>query len=259
MQNPNEDTEWNDILRSRGIIGPKQTEVEIHHDQLVEMVEQSAAEHIERRLDAMSTNELDELEDQIDYRILQQYREKRMAEMTEMLRRSSFGSVKEVTGSTYVQEVNNAPTNVVVIVLIYRRECTKSQHFLPIYRKMAQELPEIKFCAGLASVCIRNYPDAFTPTILYYRSGSLLRRDVGSSFQSIADFKTHLMRIRLLGPNGLVKPENIKKWKVDDEGNDGSEAEDEDQSDALFDETSMKEDNMLKAVAKVLGKRNPYL
>lgn len=27
MQNPNEDTEWNDILRSKGILPPKEKEV----------------------------------------------------------------------------------------------------------------------------------------------------------------------------------------------------------------------------------------
>lgn len=37
MQNPNEDTEWNDILRSKGIIPPK--EKEITEDQIVSMLE----------------------------------------------------------------------------------------------------------------------------------------------------------------------------------------------------------------------------
>ena len=28
MQNPNEDTEWNDVLRSKGILPPKEKEVD---------------------------------------------------------------------------------------------------------------------------------------------------------------------------------------------------------------------------------------
>ncbi len=36
MQNPDEDTEWNAVLRSKGILPPKQKEVEINEDSVVE-------------------------------------------------------------------------------------------------------------------------------------------------------------------------------------------------------------------------------
>lgn len=39
MQNPNEDTEWNDILRAKGIIPQK--EKEISEDQIVSMLEET--------------------------------------------------------------------------------------------------------------------------------------------------------------------------------------------------------------------------
>jgi len=37
MQNPNEDTEWNDILRSKGILPPKE-EATLDEDALVQVV-----------------------------------------------------------------------------------------------------------------------------------------------------------------------------------------------------------------------------
>ena len=38
MQNPNEDTEWNDVLRSKGILAPKQSqEATIDEDTLVKV------------------------------------------------------------------------------------------------------------------------------------------------------------------------------------------------------------------------------
>ncbi len=37
MQDPNADTEWNDVLRAKGILAPK--EVEITEDALVQMAE----------------------------------------------------------------------------------------------------------------------------------------------------------------------------------------------------------------------------
>lgn len=42
MQDPNEDTEWNDILRSKGIIPQK--EKEVTEDQIVSMLEKTIQE-----------------------------------------------------------------------------------------------------------------------------------------------------------------------------------------------------------------------
>lgn len=49
FQDPNEDTEWNDILRSKGILPPK--EPEITEESLVNMVEQA----IEKKLSSKNT------------------------------------------------------------------------------------------------------------------------------------------------------------------------------------------------------------
>lgn len=43
-QDPNEDTEWNDILRSKGILPPKPKEKEITEDDIVNLVEQTIKE-----------------------------------------------------------------------------------------------------------------------------------------------------------------------------------------------------------------------
>lgn len=37
MQNPNEDTEWNDVLRAKGILPPKPKEAEIDESSVVEV------------------------------------------------------------------------------------------------------------------------------------------------------------------------------------------------------------------------------
>lgn len=39
FQNPNEDTEWNDVLRAKGILPPK--EKEISEDEIVNMIEET--------------------------------------------------------------------------------------------------------------------------------------------------------------------------------------------------------------------------
>ena len=75
MQNPNEDTEWNDILRSKGILPPKQQEKEISEDDIVKLVEDTVkAKSQDKPLEDMTLDELEELEDEEDERILLEYR-----------------------------------------------------------------------------------------------------------------------------------------------------------------------------------------
>lgn len=79
MQDPNEDTEWNDILRSKGILPPKPKE--LTEDQIIDMMDESVKKQIEAKskgydkpIEDMNMNELDQLEDLEDERVLQEYR-----------------------------------------------------------------------------------------------------------------------------------------------------------------------------------------
>ena len=53
MQNPNEDTEWNDVLRAKGIIPEKPREAEVTEDQLLAMVEQTIKEKSGSKLESL--------------------------------------------------------------------------------------------------------------------------------------------------------------------------------------------------------------
>ena len=51
MQDPNEDTEWNDVLRAKGILPPKQTKKDITEEDIVSMLEQTIQQKTGGRLD----------------------------------------------------------------------------------------------------------------------------------------------------------------------------------------------------------------
>ena len=51
MQDPNEDTEWNDILRAKGIIPERPKEKEITEDDIVSMLEQTVKDKSSGNLD----------------------------------------------------------------------------------------------------------------------------------------------------------------------------------------------------------------
>jgi hypothetical protein len=76
MQNPNEDTEWNDALRRHGILPEKQKEAEVTEDDIVNMLEKSIKDKFKetKAIEDMTLEELEEIEDEEDERVILQYR-----------------------------------------------------------------------------------------------------------------------------------------------------------------------------------------
>ncbi|KAJ3392171.1 hypothetical protein HDU84_004663 [Entophlyctis sp. JEL0112] len=119
-------TEWNDILREKGIIPEK----EITEEQLIELVDETMEKKYglvaggEKLLEACSLDELNELEDEIDLdqddRILEQYRKQRMAELHQLAKREIYGSVVQISKPDWQTEVTNASKNVPVTLIIYK-------------------------------------------------------------------------------------------------------------------------------------------
>ena len=74
MQDPNADTEWNDVLRHHGII-PQKKEAEITEDEIVKLLDQTVEKKLQgKQLTDMTLDELAEKEDEEDERFLEQLR-----------------------------------------------------------------------------------------------------------------------------------------------------------------------------------------
>ncbi|KAJ1910345.1 phosducin [Mycoemilia scoparia] len=69
---PNEDTEWNDILRKHGILPEK---VVIDQNDLYDIAVAEKQKDEAERLSKLDLDELDELEDEEDDQVLLQYRQ----------------------------------------------------------------------------------------------------------------------------------------------------------------------------------------
>ena len=88
MQDPNEDTEWNDILRKKGILPPK--EPDVTEQQIVQLVDEAIERQLrkapgaDKALEDMELDELNDYEDDVteeDEKAFEEYRRQRMAEM----------------------------------------------------------------------------------------------------------------------------------------------------------------------------------
>ncbi|XP_048766284.1 phosducin-like protein 3 [Ostrea edulis] len=181
MQDPNADTEWNDVLRAKGIIPPK--EKEVSEDDIVNIMESTIqSKTTEKSLDEMTLDELNEKEDDIDEeeeRIFEAYRRQRMAEMQQAQRRARYGEVKEISKADYVTEVNKAGDGVWVVLHIYKQSIPLCKLINQHLSALAQKFPDVKFLKSISSVCIPNYPDKNLPTMFIYYEGDLKKQHVG--------------------------------------------------------------------------------
>ncbi|EFA00689.1 viral IAP-associated factor homolog [Tribolium castaneum] len=180
MQDPNEDTEWNDVLRSKGIIPPKK-ETEITEDQIVSMLEETIEQKTSTGKDfsKLDLDELDELEDSEDEAVLLEYRNKRIAEMRALAEKAKFGSVGEISAQDYVQEVNKAGTGIWVVLHLYKQGIPLCALINEYMKQLAAKYPAVKFLKSISTTCIPNYPDKNLPTLFVYFEGELKSQIVG--------------------------------------------------------------------------------
>lgn len=207
MQNPNEDTEWNDILRSKGILPPK--EKEITEDEIVNMVEQTIKEKQskgEKSLDDCTLDELDELEDEEDERVILEYRNKRMAEIKALMEKARYGSVQEISGQDYVNEVNKAGEGVWVILHLYKTGIPLCALLNMHLTELARKFPATKFLKSISTTCIPNYPDKNLPTIFVYFEGVMKSQFIGPAEFRREDITSDELEW-MLGKTGAIQTE----------------------------------------------------
>jgi len=205
MQNPNEDTEWNDVLRAKGILPAKPKEAEVTEEDLIAMVEKTIKQKSGKKdLDEMDLDELDELEDEEEEKIMLQMRMQRMAEMKALSEKSKYGYVREITAVDYVQEVNKAGEDVFVILHLYKQGVPLAALVNEYLNRLAPKFPTTKFLKAISTTCIPNYPDKNLPTIFVYYEGQLKAQMVGpTEFRGMnlteAEFEF------LMGRTGAIK------------------------------------------------------
>uniref|UniRef100_A0A3Q3F1K0 Phosducin-like protein 3 n=1 Tax=Labrus bergylta TaxID=56723 RepID=A0A3Q3F1K0_9LABR len=176
-QDPNEDTEWNDILRKKGILPPKETPKDDEEEELA-LQQQS----IVKTYEDMTLDELEENEDEFgeeDEAAIEMYRQKRLAEWKATQMKNVFGEVVEISGQDYVKEVNKAGEGIWVVLHLYKQGiplCTLINQHLSM---LARKFPQTKFLKSISTTCIPNYPDRNLPTIFVYFEGEMKAQFIG--------------------------------------------------------------------------------
>ncbi|KAL4923655.1 phosducin family protein [Aspergillus undulatus] len=215
--NPNEDTEWNDILRKHGIIPEKPQDPEpLIQEALIE-AERKAHEN---RLEDKDLDELDELEDEEDEDFLNQYRQKRLAELSTINQTSIHNQVYGLQKPDFTREVTDASQNCFVCLNLTSSSSNnvESRLLSELWRRLAAKYGDIKFCEMRGNMCIEGYPDRNTPTILVYHKGEIVRQFVTlltlrGSATRIEDLENMLVEVGALKESDV----RLKKDDSDDE------------------------------------------
>lgn len=177
MQDPNADTEWNDILRKKGILPPKETPAEEEEEEQLHQ-----AQSVVKTYESMTLEELEENEDEFgeeDELAMEMYRQKRLAEWKANQLKNRFVEVSEISGQDYVQEVNKAGAGIWVVLHLYKPGiplCTLINQHLS---QLARKFPQTKFLKSISNTCIPNYPDHNLPTIFVYHEGEMKAQFIG--------------------------------------------------------------------------------
>lgn len=182
----------NDILRKHGVIPEKPPSP-------TPMIEEAILEgrrlaH-ENRLEGKELDELDELEDEEDEAFLEQYRQKRMAELSNIQKKAVHGSVYPISKPEYQREVTDASAKVPVLVNLMSGmgNNVESRVLSELWRQAAKEYGDIKFCEIRASQAIENYPERNCPTILVYKNGDIVKQIV--TLATIGGVRTKMQKI----------------------------------------------------------------
>jgi len=200
-----EDTEWTDILKKHGIIKeepkpePKEEVIVSEFDQKLSQIQ--------------SEDDLNDL-DETDEDFIREYRNRRIAEMRAQSMVTTFGDVREITASDYVQEVNKAGQDIWVVLLLYQPgipECTLMQK---IIAEVATRHPRTKFLKSIASLCVANFPETSLPAVFLYRSGALQRQLIISQTFGRNDINVKTIE-RLLSQNGAIISKSSEESEID--------------------------------------------
>ncbi|KAF1983877.1 phosducin family protein [Aulographum hederae CBS 113979] len=215
IDDPNADTEWNDILRKHGVIPEKPPSPTPMIEEALEEARRLAHEN---RLEGKDLDELAELEDEEDEEFLEQYRKKRLAELNNISSSSVFNQVYHLQKPDYSRDVTDASNNAYVLVLLTSSQDLngESRLLVELWRDLARKFGDVKFCQIRANMCIEGYPDRNTPTVLIYHKGDIKKqivtlRDLAASHTTQKDI------VRVLVEVGAIRQEDPRVGHIQKE------------------------------------------
>jgi hypothetical protein len=171
-------TEWEDALIKHKIMaapqkaGPTEDELQTATAEVINSID---------KYESKSLDELDELEDELEDRVLAEYRSKRLAQLQDKQKTELFGTIPQIKEFEFIKEVSEASKEVTVVCHLFVYSKPECQLLNKCLEAVASRQKAIKFVKIIAQECIHNYPESNVPTLLIYKDGNILKQIVGLS------------------------------------------------------------------------------
>eukprot|EP00971_Amphidinium_carterae_P038207 750866-Amphidinium_carterae.1 len=131
-------------------------------------------------LQGRTLEELKDLEDDAEEDVLARYRKQRLAELKQHQSAAKFGHVARVDKQNFVREVTDASAGGQwVLVLLYTEASSACARISSPWEEAAKRFPSVKFLRGIADHVVPGYPDAKTPTVLFYCNSDCAKQVIG--------------------------------------------------------------------------------
>ena len=126
-----------------------------------------------------------------------------MAELSTIATASTFNQVYPLQKPDYARDVTEASNKAYVLVHLTSSLGTniESRLLTDLWRNLARDFGDVKFCEIRADLCIENYPERNTPTILIYRDGEIKKQIV--TLSKLGGEKTGIRGISILKKNSI--------------------------------------------------------
>lgn len=175
-----ESTEWDDILKQKGII-PEKTPEELAEEQLKELVEETVEAYDPHEHKSVARLEEDlEDADSDEERILSSYRQQRLEQMKAESMKPKYGpGLQYISAEDWKHDVTNAPADVYVVIHLFQEAIEACEVMHQRLSELSAKFLTTKFIKCKATDAIKNYPDAKCPTVLVYKEGKILKQFVG--------------------------------------------------------------------------------
>ncbi|EPQ11881.1 Phosducin-like protein 3 [Myotis brandtii] len=181
MQDPNADTERNDISRKKGILPSKESLNELEKE--AEEEEQRVLQpSVVKTYEDMTLEELEDNEDELneeDGQAIDMCRQQRLAEGRATQLRNKCEEGLEIPGKDYVQEVTKAGEGLWVILHLYKQGTPLSSLRHRLFSGLARKFPHVKFIKAISTTCTPNYPDRNLPMVFVHVEGAIKAQFMG--------------------------------------------------------------------------------
>lgn len=173
---PGETTQFEDQLIKHGIIEAPEPAWKPEKFTPQEDVDRNSRAYV----DSASARELEENDEYVDDRFMEEYRRKRLEQLKAEASQKKEISVPRISRDQFVERVTFASQQGWVVCHLLKDHIVACMVMQDSLLKLAHRFPSTQFVEIISTDCIPNFPDGNLPTLLVYHKGKCVKTLAGA-------------------------------------------------------------------------------